>query len=660
MLFFQTALLLGYAFAYAATRPLPLPVQAVLQIVIVVAACLMLPITPSPALKPIDAADPIWRILRLLTLSVGAPYVVLATTSPLLQRWLSEIDPGILASRFFALSNFGSFVGLLSYPFVVEPLLPSLDQTRLWSAAFYGYAALMTACAVIVLTAHKRPRAEGGGAVAGLSPTTSAAATGWWLVYSALGSVLLLATTNQITQWSAVIPFLWVAPLSAYLLTFVLCFGLQTGRARAPMLLAFVAAAALSRSLPQPEAATDVLIQVGLQCAALFFGCMLCHGEIVRLQPPPRALPKFYLMIALGGAVGGAFVTLLAPVLFSDYWEAPLAVAVTALLFLIHEFKVALRLTRSRASGPGQRAVTLASAALLLLAALGTVRGLKADAAVTVDRVRNFYGVVKVYVDSKDDAANAAFVMQQAGVDQGSQFQAPDRRSEIFCAYDRDHALGLAFRDNRRRREKGPAAPLKIGLIGEGVGMAAGLAKTGDTLRYYELNPAVIALANRYFSFIADSPARVDIVAGDGRLSLEREAQAGQLGQFDIIVVDAFRGAAPPMHLMTREAFELYRRHLAPGGILAVNFELETFELSPLHRGLAAALDLGVHWFETQETDQCEGSISWALYTSDTAFWKVPEVAAAISPWRDGSDRRLLWTDGSSNLLSVINWQGSD
>ncbi len=590
--------------------------------------------------------------MGLLTVSVGVPYAVLATTSPMLQRWIGQIAPETKASRFFALSNLGSFLGLLSYPFLVEPFLPSASQTRLWSIAFVLYAVLSAASAVTVL------RADRGGRVAAPPAATEAPPDAaerrriwWWLAYSALGSVLLLATTNRVSQWSAVIPFLWVLPLCVYLLTFVLCFGHQVMRWRGPFLLAFVALAGLGSVLARPELPEDLLIQLGLQCLTLFFGCMLCHGEMVRLQPAARRLPQFYLVIASGGALGGVFVTLLAPQIFPDYWEHPLVIVAIAALALVQD---AANLRR-----PGQVWQKAGSLACCGLFAVGIGAGLRAEMAgtdSTVDRARNFYGVVKVIKEDVDDPAEYSLVMQQAGVDQGSQYQAPDRRRTPSCAYDARHGLGLALRFQRRRRDGGPDRPLRIGIIGLGAGMVAAHGRPGDTLRYYELNPQVTELARRYFSFLADSPAGIEVLHGDGRILLEREARLGQIGQFDLLIIDAFRGAAPPMHLMTKEAFEIYRRHLATDGILAINFELDTFELGPLHRGLAAAVGLGVRWFETIPEAGCEDAVSWALYTGDDDFWSVPEVKAAISPWRDNSDSQLLWTDASSNLLSVINW----
>jgi hypothetical protein len=657
MLFFQAALLLGYAYAYAVTRPLPLAAQVMLQILLVGAACLFLPITPSEGLKPLDSTNPTFHILGLLAVCVGAPYAVLATTSPLLQRWLDLVEPDILASRFFAVSNLGSFLGLLSYPFAVEPFLSSPRQTALWSAGFVLFALLLVASAAVVLLRY-RMRGRAGGAIrpAETEPDRPEGNHGrWWLVYSTLGSILLLATTNRITQWSAVIPFLWILPLSVYLLTFVLCFGHQVSRWRRSFLLAFVAMAALCALLSRPELPEDLLLQVGLQCLTLFFGCMICHGEIVRLQPPAGRLPHFYLVVALGGALGGALVTLAAPVLFSDYWEHPLAILAIVLVGCHQDLRLI--------AAPGFAWSKVGLAATFGLFVVGVGAGGRAEwvsDAVTIDRARNFYGVVKVYREDIDDPREYSLVMQQAGVDQGSQYQAADRRRTPSCAFDEKHGLGFALRYQRRRRDDGDATPLRVGIIGLGAGMTAAQGKTGDYFRYYELNPAVTTLAHRYFTYLADSPAKIDILEGDGRILLEREAQTGQLGRFDVLIIDAFRGAAPPMHLMTKEAFDVYLRHLAPDGILAINFELDTFELAPLHRGLAAALGLQVHWFESAEGTDCEDPVSWALYSRDDGLWTVPEVKAAISPWRDQSDSRLLWTDANSNLLSVINWGADD
>lgn len=646
MLFFQVALLAGYAYAYALTRPLGMRGQAVIQVVLLVAAFLLLPITPADAWKPVEAGDPSGRIIALLAICVGGPYVLLATTSPLLQRWLTWIDPDIKVSRLFAVSNFGSFLGLLSYPFVFERFLSSQEQTRLWSFAFVAYAVLFILCAALAWRRASQPAAAPAGDT---TATRTGGPAALWLVYAALGSILLLATTNQITQWSAVVPFLWIAPLSLYLLTFVIAFGSQRFYARPLCTIVFLVLAALSYALPAPDTSGTLLAAIVLQCATLFAGCLICHAEMVRLQPEPVRLPSFYLATALGGALGGLVVALLAPLLLRDYWEQAIAIVLIAALAL------RLNVTESgwKRNVPG---LALAGSAVIFLAAISAqmVSEIRSSREV-VERVRNFYGVVKVVKEDEDDSDHASLSMKQAGIDQGSQFTAAAHRQEPACAFTAESGVGHAIFLNAKRRAN-PSAPIRIGIVGLGAGMIATHGRAGDLIRYYELNPAVLALVERHFSFVKDTPAKVEIGLGDGRLLLEREAEGGRSQRYDVIVMNAFRGASPPMHLMTKEAFDVYRSHLEPDGILAINFELDTFEIAPLHRGLASAAGFDVRWIETATEEGCDDPISWALYTRDKNFWEVPQVKASISPWRDGSDSKLLWTDRSSNLMSILPW----
>ena len=649
MLFFQLALLAGYAWSYAVTSPLTLRTQAILQIVILCAAAVLLPITPSEALKPTDSDNPVGRIMLLLVVCVAVPYAVLATTSPLLQRWLHHLEPEGLTSRFFALSNLGSFLGLLSYPFLFEPLVPSVAQTRVWSAGFALYALLFAVCAFLILRSPEKAR-EHDVAIAEAARGASGDNILGWLVWSMLGSILLLATTNQINQWSAVMPFLWVLPLSLYLLTFIIAFGHQQFYRRGVFFVLFAALAAVTFVLARPASSSELLTQVGLQCATMFAGCMICHAEMVKLQPPARRLPVFYLLTSVGGALGGVLVTLLAPVIFNDYWEHQIVLVAIAAL--------AVWTIARMETGLAVRGAALAGVAIFLAGLGYLLNDLHESRSTVVERIRNFYGVVKVLKEEEDDPDEYSLVMQQAGVDQGSQFQSAARRLEPACAFGVESGVGRALAGHRKRREGGPQAPLRIGIIGLGVGMIAGHGVPGDNIRYYELNPAVTELARRHFTFLSSSKAATDVVHGDGRILLEREALAGKKGDFDILIIDAFRGASPPMHLMTREAFAVYLEHLAPDGILGINFELDTFEMSPLHRGLAAEFKLGVNWFETPPAENCDNPVSWALYTKDDAFWKTPAVAKAISPWRDRGDSKLLWTDSSSNLMSIINWRG--
>jgi hypothetical protein len=289
----------------------------------------------------------------------------------------------------------------------------------------------------------------------------------------------------------------------------------------------------------------------------------------------------------------------------------------------------------------------------------GLAQGLREEVrgGALVERIRNFYGVVKVARANEDEPEERRLTLYQAGIDQGGQYQVPERKMQAICGFDMDSGLGMALAYHAKRRQGGPQTPLRIGVIGLGAGMIATLGREGDTLRYYELNPAVFSLTSRHFTFLKESKAKIDVLLGDGRLVLERQLKAGERQNFDILVLDAFRGASPPMHLMTREAFLIYFGHLAENGILAVNFELDTFEVAPLHRGMAKQFGVDVGWFETrQDDDFCLAPISWALYTRDKGFLTADVVRKAVSPWRDDGKSELVWTDRDSNLMSIINW----
>lgn len=646
MLFFQVALLVGYAHAYAITLPLPIQRQAQLQIGILVLTLLLLPIAPSDSWKPADASDPTWRILGLLTVCVGLPYIALATTTPLLSRWLANIAPDLNPVRFFAASNIGSFLGLLSYPFVFERLLPSLEQTRWWSWAYVVYAALFAACGVFTMSRAQSERVAEAGALQGGKDDPVL----MWVLYSALGSGLLIATTNAITQWSAVVPFLWVIPLSAYLLTFVIAFGYPGLYHRGVLGGAFVVLAGTSLTFPVPEASFYLFAALVLQTATLFAGCLICHAEMVKLQPEPRRLPKFYLAISAGGALGGIAVVLGAPLIFNDYFEHPLLLLAIAVIAIVHMWP------RDTRQSVGWAAAALL-AGLYFVSGIATIGRDEISGNLLVDRIRNFYGVVKVVRQFEDDPKEYSLSLFQSGIDQGGQYQAPERRAEAICGFDFKSGLGYALAYHAKRRAGGPQTPLRIGVIGLGAGMIATLGREGDTIRYYELNPAVSNLTGRHFTFLKESKAKIDVLLGDGRLVLERQLQAKDPQNFDVLVLDAFRGASPPMHLMTKEAFAIYFGHLAENGILAVNFELDTFEVAPLHRGLAQQLGTNVRWFETKTDEEyCMAPISWAVYTKDNAFFEAPIVRRAVSPWRDDGRSELVWTDKDSNLMSIVNW----
>ncbi len=643
MLFFQAALLAGYIYAYGLTLPLAVSTQAKIQIGVVAASLLLLPVTPSDAWKPTGSEDPTWRIIGILAASVGLPYMVLATTTPLLSRWLARVTSDLSPARFFAVANAGAFLGLLAYPFIVEPNLTSREQTLAWSGGFALYAALLVACAVIVLRSSRVDEPPAALISSAAAPGQDAFVL--WIALSALGSVLLLATSNAITLYSAVVPFLWVLPLGLYLLSFVTVFGAPGLYRRRIWSLVFLGVCGVHFLLPYPDAPGELLAQLVVESCVLFAGCMICHGELARRQPAPERLPKFYLAVAAGGAIGGLLTAVVAPLVLKQFFEHQLALIAIALVAFSHLVRVRSGFMKAAAGVMGAFfAIGVASAVQTEIQTRG----------ILVERVRNFYGVLEVVKEREADPEKYSLALRQAGVDQGWQFQKDEFKLTPPCGYDEASALGLALRHQASRRAN-PDAPLRIGVVGLGAGMVAGLGHTGDVLRYYELNPAVVDLAHRYFSFLRDGKAKADVLIGDARLVMERQLERGEPQAFDIIVMNAFRGASPPMHLMTKEAFETYIAHLAPNGVLAINFDLDTFEMAPLHRGMARAFNLNARWFETPRGADCEAPISWALYTRDPAFFTLPEVAKAATPWRDDGRSEMIWTDRSSNLMSILN-----
>ena len=666
LLFFQSALLVGYFYALAISERLSLRVQTILQLVLLAAAIVFLPIQPADYWKPVDASDPVGRILATLALSVGLPYAVLATTSPLLQRWVSLIDPSRRVTRYFAISNFGSFLGLLSFPFVVEPMLTSPQQAIYWSYGFGAYALCFAACAIFV--AVRRPRAvspeadspvpaDGTAAVAAGAPSAEGrrflrSDVIAWIGWATGGTLLLLASTNLVTEWITVVPLLWVLPLALYLLSFVLVFASAGYYRREIYLPLFIVLASGSLFIGRQESTVAMLAQIVLLSACMFAGCMICHGEIVATTPTARRLTGFYLAISFGGFLGGALVAFVAPAIFPDVWEYQISILAVAGAAIFMEIKKQGILAR-HIPKPVFQGLALAFAVLLG----GYVIREVGRSGSVVWQARNFYGVVKV-VDNHDPALTERVIsMFQSGVDQGNAWVAPELQNRPACDFGETSGVGLALRYVKARRDGGPNTPIRVGIIGLGVGMTLGYAKLGETVRFYELNPAVADAASQVFPFIRNTKATVEIVLGDGRLSLERETKIATFQKFDILVLDAFRGSSPPMHLMTKEAYEIYLSALKPDGILAVDLDLWNFELSPLHRGFSQTFNLPVGWFSTPDmVDDCDDGISWTLYTRDEGFWKIKRVARNCSDWPDRSDRTIVWTDKNTNLLSVMCW----
>ena len=629
-------LLLGYLYAHAVVRYLKPRMQMVLHGTLLLASAVALPIYPGAALKPSGTADPTLGILGLLAATVGLPYFLLSTTGPLLQAWYARSFKGAMPYRLYALSNAGSMFALISYPFLFEPVFTTHQQAGMWSA---GYVAFILLCG---FTAFKsgNARVVMPPVEAGESVRPPAYQVALWVALPAVASVLLLAVTNHLSQNVAAIPLLWVLPLSLYLLSFILCFegsGWYWRQVYIPLLA--IALYAMATGLFGWDRAPITLL-VALYSLGLFTCCMVCHGELVRLKPHPRYLTHFYLMIAAGGALGGVFVALAAPRVFRAFYELPVGlVACAAVAWIV--LWLDRELTWFRRWYYAAAIVTLAGTVVLAVYLGKQTRDAESGARLLV---RNFYGALKVKDSGPATDLDATRSLTHGTINHGEQFLNPARRDLPTTYYGPHTGIGVAI---RAKQQSGKA--LRVGVIGLGTGTIAAYGRLGDYYRYYEINPLVLGIAHHQFTFLDDCKCKTEVAMGDARLSLEREAPE----HFDVLAVDAFSSDAIPVHLLTREAMELYFRHLQPDGILAVHISNRYLDLQPVVQGEAAATQHIARLVDTDDDDtQDVFGATWVLVTAPQPGFPLEIVNN--SERLDSPRKVRLWTDDYSNLFQIL------
>jgi SAM-dependent methyltransferase len=648
MLFFQVVLLLGYVYAHWLYHQVRRRGQAWLHSALLAASLLALPILPDPRWRTTAVGDPSWRILALLGLTIGLPYFLLSSTSPLLQAWYASTHKRAMPYRLFALSNLASMLALLSYPVLVEPNFAVRTQAGIWST---GYAAFAVLCAAAAWSATRGASTDKGVRRSSRQDTWQAQAPApqmptvgdriFWTAFAACASILLLAVTTHLTQNVAAIPFLWILPLSTYLLTFILCFESPRVYRREIFLpLLALAIGFLAHELYPFKTSLDIRPLITLLTLSLFVCCMVCHGEVVRRRPAPQHLTSFYVSISLGGALGGIFVGLAAPRLFSGYYEFHLGLALCAALAAITLWNAAARI----AGRPRFLArIALATGFCAYLVSLGLIfrDSVKPYRYVS----RNFYAQLRVRDDGdpKTDR-DARRKLIHGTINHGQQMlRAEYSRLPVsyFCP---QSGVGRAMSALE-------GSPRRIGILGLGCGTLAAYGRPGDTIRIYEINPQVIQIARSQFTYLHDTPARLEVALGDARLVLESEPSQ----QFDVLVMDAFSGDSVPVHLITREAFRNYFRHLKPGGIVAVNVSNRYLNLQPVMA--AAAAEFGkvalLYEYYADEEDFLCFDCTWVLIMDRKTADAHPalEKAGAVLKPRPGF---RVWTDDFSNLFGIL------
>ena len=793
MMFFQIVLLLGYLYSHATTRYMKPRMQAILHsVLLLISLALLIIVIQLPGSsdwKPIDEKTPLLRILVLLGATIGLPYLMLSTTGPLIQAWYVRATAGAVPYRLFALSNFGSFLALLSFPFIVEPLLTSRQQVYAWGAGFVLFAALT------IYTGWRTLKVSGDAAATAEAQTfEKQPPIPWtsqilWIALAATASVMLLAITSQLTQNVAPIPFLWVLPLSIYLLTFILCFESSRYYKREIFLPLLALALGLAGTLMMEENRAGFW-PIYAWAGILFVCCMVCHGELALQKPHPKQLTLFFLMVSVGGAIGGSFVAIMAPLVFDSYWELPislvacgglaasifwrqevpkgqylpdlwrtymvgaLGIAFIGLLFFYrHEsdevwsrqepfvvpigfaFAILVALALAHGADLLPRAVKLdwiamgfgatclvllardigmrygyvlpkaiedadsdelgfgflaALAAMAALAGLLTITG--PDLGLSSKRLgmlfallaivlaghllkyqltnlrrfgstdhyrlvtRNFYGVLKVRDEEGTKTSPADRVLVHGTINHGVQLLDAARRDEITSYYNPKSGFGRMMQIQQRK------GPLKVGITGLGAGVTAGFCRAGDTFRFYELNPLVLDIAQSWFTFLADCKADKQVYLGDGRLNLERQPSQ----QFDVLAMDAFSSDSVPVHLLTKEVFGLYARHLKPDGALAINVSNRYLNLVPIVTGNAKANGMSCVLVEDEgKGEEFYAATSWMLCSRDTKMFddplfntKDPETHEKDTQRPNEDPKIRPWTDDYSNLFQILKKRG--
>ena len=657
-LFFQVFLTGGYAYATWLIGRVTAKRQGWIHIGLLAVSLVLMallgaswpsPVMPDASWKPLSVDTPILDIFKLLMVCVGIPYFLLSTNSPLTQAWFTRALPGRSPYWLYALSNIGSLLGLLAYPFLIEPNLTLKAQGWAWTGGYALFA---------LLAAYGAFRSTRDHATVTETPKITEKATATakpsmqlhvlWILLSAIASTISLATTSQITQEVAAIPFLWVLPLSIYLLSFILTYSDERWYNRKLFgILIVIASVGFVWALSDTNAHFIPLIIA--YCFMLFVSVMICNGETYRLRPEPTHLTRFYLMTSIGGALGGVTVNLIAPFIFKGYWELPISVGLTWALVL------AIFMTRNNPN----RALrirfiynVLVGATVLLVGAFGiyTLVGGKENGAVFEGR--NFYGVIRVKEVSPEDPAWHGFNLAHGVTIHGLQLTAPDKRTLPTTYYTEQSGIGLALLNHPKYGHG-----MRVGVLGLGIGTLAAYIQPGDVYRFYEINPLVVDLANGaggYFSFLKDHQAESIVVLGDARISLERELANGQNQQFNVLALDVFSSDSIPAHLVTKEAFALYLDDLAPDGILAAHISNRHLDLLPVFWQLAQYYKLNIALIPTEGDGKRASTSNWILLARDPTLLNIPAIAQRTLSLKNYATTVPLWTDDFSNLFQIL------
>jgi hypothetical protein len=690
MVFFQGVLLAGYAYAHLITTRLPGRMSVLVHLAVMIAAIAALPLAIASGWgRPPAQGEAFW-LLGLFTVSIGLPFFALSANGPLLQAWFARTGHPAAGDPYFlyAASNIGSFLALISYPLVVEPFTRLGQQTFGWSLGFYTLIVLIAACGLLLLRSRDmlpqpvtRPIA-GGGMTPAAAPTWRDAAL--WTALAAVPSGLLIAVTAHLSTDVAAAPFLWVAPLALYLLTFVVVFSSKPLIPHRWMLLAQPVVVGLLVALIAYNPLDRIFTVMGVHVVAFFVLTMVCHGELARRRPPARYLTAFYMWMSFGGVLGGVLAALVAPRLFASVAEYPLlivlallcrpghwfasgrleralsltvlaAAAVAAVVFIIFRGQLTGNWFVAAVAAPLVLGVLLARNVLVLatLVALSLLvvrfHGNESD---DRDYIRSFFGVYKI-AESEDGLFR---VLRHGTTEHGAQrIRNADRtpatgKPEPLTYYHPKSPMAQGIAAVRARKQ----GPLRMAVVGLGTGTLACYVEPGDKLDFYEIDPAVVRIAQdpARFTYLRDCAPDARMIVGDARLTLA-DAPAGQ---YDVMVIDAFSSDAIPVHLLTKEAMAIYLASMAPDGVILIHVSNRHMELVSVVAGIASAHDLTTI---SNNSDEGSDDENYLFSSTVTAVARAEEDFGSLwddDEWtlEEADEKQWVWTDDYSNIIGAM------
>jgi hypothetical protein len=644
LMFFQVLLLGGYAYAHLLQRwssRCQVMIHCGLLLTALLGGIGLYFLWGSPILPPLDwhpgdASSPTGDLLILLLISIGLAYFLLSTSASLLQAWFHRAEPERSPYVFYVVSNAASLLALISYPLLIEPVFTIKTQAVLWCGGFTLFAVLCGLTARRVWPAEI-PQENPADRPADKAPTPPPGwqQVGWWLALSAVGVLALMATTNKMTQDIPPVPFLLILPLALYLLTYIIGF-MDRGHRRKDVctIFAIIGIAAACYLFFQPF--LSMRIQIAGYSVSLFFVCLFCHRTLYLWKPHARHLTRFYLSIACGGALAGLFASAAAPQLFDTYLEYPLCLVLVSLLAVITVYS-----NRQHMLYKGRHFLWLLTP--LVIGLFWGYNHISQKGAIYRDR--NFFGSIRVKETAYSGTGSPMYGLLHGNTFHGIQIADPDLRFRPTTYYTEGTGVGRAILHHPKRVAE---APMHVGVVGLGIGTLAAYGRPDDTYRFYEIDPAVLALAENspWFTYLRDTACHTETVLGDARIQLEQELAQGDAHQFDVLVLDAFSGDSVPAHLLTREAFALYLEHLAEDGLLAVHISSRFINLQPVLQ--AVRLHFGLHG---QTVHGEFGKLG------DSSFWVIlAHRKELLEPIKGAplAGRSVVWTDDFSNLLSTL------